>query len=96
LKLTQFEAPPKVVVRQSKRTSSAKYMGGDASAGKGFGNALMVDRVCHAVFGSWSGDIEVEDSNFKELFNLVNAVENAHQAGHLKSTELFVLTDNAG
>ena len=91
--LTKFEAPPKVV-RRSKRTASAKYMGGDAS-GKGFGNALVVDGVCHAEFGSWSEEVEAEDSNFKELYNLVNAIENAYHAGHLKATELFVFTDNA-
>jgi len=92
-KLTQFEAPPKVV-RRSKTTASAKYMGGDASD-KGFGNDLIVEGVCHAEFGCWSGDVEAEDSNFKELFNLVNAIENAYHAGHLKATELFVFTDNA-
>ena len=67
--MTQCEAPPKVV-RRSKRTASAKYFAGDAS-GKGFGNAIVVDGVCHGEFGYWSGDVEKEDSNFKELANLL-------------------------
>jgi len=30
-----------------------------------------------------------------ELANLVNGVTRAYKAGHLRSTELFVFTDNA-
>ena len=92
-KMTQFAAPPRVVWR-SRRTVSAKYFAGDAS-GKGFGNANVVDGICHGEFGYWSGDVEREDSNFKELANLVNGVERAYEAGYLKNTELFVFTDNA-
>ena len=90
--MTQCAAPPKVV-RRSKRTASAKYFAGDAS-GKGFGNAIVVDGICHGEFGYWSGDVEKEDSNFKELANLVNGVTRAYEAGYLKNTELFVFTDN--
>jgi len=92
-RMTQVAAPPKVVHR-SKRTTSAKYFAGDAS-GKGFGNAIVVDGVCHGEFGYWSGDVEKEDSNFKELANLVNSVTRAYKAGHLRSSNLFVFTDNA-
>ena len=93
VQMTQCVVPPKVV-RRSKRTGSAKYFAGDAS-GKGFGNAIVMDGICHGEFGYWSGDVEREASNFKELANLVNGVTRAYEAGHLKNTELFVFTDNA-
>ena len=66
---------------------------GDAK-GKGFGNAIVVDGICHGEFGYWSGDVEQEDSNFKELANLVNGVERAFEAVFLENTELLVFTDN--
>ena len=61
----QCEAPPKVVQR-SRKMASAKYFAGDAS-GKGLGNAIVVDGICHCEFGYLSSDVEKEDSNFKEL-----------------------------
>jgi len=92
-RMTHVAALPKVV-RRSKRTASAKYFAVDAS-GKGFGNAIVVDSVCHGEFGYWSGDVEKEDWNFKELANLVNGVTRVYKAGHLRSTDLFLFKDNA-
>lgn len=90
--LTTAEAPPKVVKRRTKM-GSARYGFGDAS-GKGFGNAIEVSGEIHAEFGQWSRELESKHSNYKELKNLVIAVENAYAKGLLVDCELFLFTDN--
>ena len=91
-KLTQPEAPPKVV-RRRKKMASASYGFGDAS-GSGFGNAIEVEGKVHSEFGEWSAEVEDKHSNYKELRNLVNAVKKAYSRGLLKDCELFLFTDN--
>ena len=90
--LTSSDAPPKVVKRRL-RTGSALYGFGDAS-GKGFGHAIEVQGEVHAEFGQWAGELEDKHSNYKELRNLVNAVEKAYAKGLLQDCELFLFTDN--
>ena len=90
--LTVAEAPPKVT-RRRKNTATVCYGVLDAS-GKGFGYALEIMGVVHSEYGQWSAEIEKEHSNYKELRNLVNAVENACLQGRLKETELYLFTDN--
>ena len=90
--LTKPEAPPKVV-RRRKKMGTAVYGFGDAS-GKGFGNAIEVGGRVYEEFGQWSGEYESKHSNYKELKNLVNAVENAYAKGLLEDCELFLFTDN--
>ena len=90
--LTSEEAPPKVIRRQSK-AGVVCYGFADAS-GKGFGSAIEVEGVLHSEYGTWNAEIESEHSNYKEMRNLVNVVENAYEQGLLKNTELYLFTDN--
>ena len=91
-KLTRSKAPPKVVRRRSKM-ARAMYGFGD-SAGKGFGHGIEVDQKLYTSFGQWCASVETMHSNYKELRNLVNAVENAYEKGLLKDSELYLFTDN--
>ena len=91
-KMTRAEAPPKVIKRRGK-VGKAFYGFGDAS-GDGYGFALEVEGKLLTEFGTWKAGFENKHSNFKELFNLVNAVETAYAAGSLKGCELFIFTDN--
>ena len=90
--LTDFDAPPKVVRRRSK-VGTVFYGFGDAS-GKGFGFCLEINGVNHSEYGKWNAVIEAKHSNYKELRNLVTAVEKAHQLGQLDNCELYLFTDN--
>ncbi len=84
--------PPLRQVRPSK-TTVATYMFGDAS-GSGFGNSLEIDHNLYYSHGQWNQDHSRESSNFRELANLVLAIQNAKEGGLLNNTELFVFTDN--
>jgi hypothetical protein len=42
----------------------------------------------------WGRDADSVSSNFKELCNLVDSIEEGVQSGELANTELFILTDN--
>ena len=90
--LTKATFPPKVI-RRKKKTSTVCYGFGDAS-GLGFGNCIEVEGVQYAKFGSWNKEVESKHSNYKELRNLVNAIEEAIDKGILKDCELFMFTDN--
>lgn len=65
-------------MRRRSKIGTALYGFGDAS-GQGFGNAIEVNGKIHSEFGQWNNEIESKHSNYKELRNLVNAVENAYQ-----------------
>jgi hypothetical protein len=86
------EQPPLRQVRPSK-TSVASYMFGDAS-GCGFGSSMWIDSDLHYVHGQWDINNAQESSNYRELSNLINAIEKASFKGLLEDTELFVFTDN--
>jgi hypothetical protein len=45
-------------------------------------------------FGHWCSEAKEESSNFRELNNLVLAVEKSWREGKLKEVELFIFTDN--
>ena len=80
--LISEEAPPKVVRRRDK-TGRAFYGFGDA-LGKGYGFSLEIDGVVHSEFGLWESSVEEKHSNYKELFNLVNAVEAGYGQDHVR------------
>jgi hypothetical protein len=92
MNLTETEAPPKVT-RRRKQAATICYGVLDAS-GKGFGYALEIEGIVYSEYGQWSVELESEHSNYKELKNLVNAVENACAHGRLQETEVYLFTDN--
>ena len=84
--------PMRRKVRPS-QTAIALYGFADAS-GKGFGSSLVVGDELVYRHGQWADAIERESSNYRELSNLVVAVEEAKEKGVLKNCELFLFTDN--
>ena len=72
---------------------TAYYGFGDASSG-GFGATIQRPDGIHGCFGLWGRDVDDASSNFRELFNLVETVEEEAGAGYLRHTELWLFTDN--
>jgi hypothetical protein len=61
----------------------------------GFGSSFSFpDGQTQYHFGSWGQDFDDTSSNFRELLNLVLALENGVTSGLLANTEVFVFTDN--
>ena len=85
--------PPIRFVR-SKCIATVPYGFGDAS-GNGFGSTFMPPNgtimFCHGV---WGTDSEATSSNYRELFNLVLALEEGLHTGSLLHSEVFIFTDN--
>jgi len=72
----------------------AVYQFGDAS-GSGFGSSLFINGSIYYRHGQWNEDFSGESSNFRELANLIHAIEDASHKGLLHEAELFVFTDNS-
>ncbi len=49
----------------------------------------------HKRFGLWGKDEEAESSNYRELCNLVDTVEDEAKEGYLKDVELWLFTDDS-
>lgn len=73
LTLFQFELPPTRVVR-STRIVTVFYGFGDAS-GSGFGDTLHTPEGVIFCAGIWGDDLQSQSSNYRELFNLTEAME---------------------
>ena len=91
--LFKEKEPVKRRVRLSQR-AVAFYGFADAS-GQGFGSMLLLGSSVRYRHGQWTVTLSEESSNFRELFNLVNAIEDAYQEGALAESELFMFTDNS-
>jgi hypothetical protein len=92
-RLTNFAEPPLRKIRCSK-TASAHYGFGDAS-GRGFGSTLKIGNRIHYEYGQWSETDSFDtSSNWKELGNLVMALERKASEGYLDDCEVFLFTDN--
>ena len=91
--LTSSESLPKQTVRP-KSSTVALYGFADAS-GRGFGSTLIVEGRVHFRHGQWSELYDESSSNYRELDNLVTAIEEAHSEGLLNNLELFMFTDNS-
>lgn len=85
--------PPRRAIRL-RSSAVAVYQFGDAS-GAGFGSSLFIDDRLYYRHGQWTGSYSDESSNFRELANLIHAIEDAHKKGLLDNAELFVFTDNS-
>jgi len=73
LHLFQHESPPIRVVR-SRQVISVLYGFGDAS-GAGFGDTFLTPQGITYRYGLWGDDLHAKSSNFRELFNLTEAME---------------------
>jgi hypothetical protein len=91
--LTQSPVPPVQRVRFSK-TASVYYGFGDASKA-GFGATIQIGDQIKYQYGQWSTEVsENESSNWRELANLVEALEREVRENELKGCEIFMFTDN--
>jgi hypothetical protein len=93
LELADGERPQLRYVR-SKCTLTAYYGFGDASSG-GFGATVQRPGGLYGRYGLWGKDDEAQSSNYRELRNLVDTVEEEAVEGHLKESELWLFTDNS-
>ena len=93
LHLAQSDEPVMRCVR-NKHTITAYYGFGDASSG-GFGSTVERPDGLHGRFGIWGSDNEDKSSNYRELCNLVETIEEEAKEGHLKDGELWIFTDNS-
>ena len=85
--------PIKRVVRR-RELITVIYGFGDASSG-GFGASVGLPQGIHGRFSVWGQDEEDKSSNYRELCNLVDTVEEEAQAGRLSNSELWLFTDNS-
>ena len=92
-KLFSLETPPLRLVR-GKSVWEAVYGFGDAS-GKGFGGSWEDRNKIHYRLGSWGSDGDGTSSNFRELKNLVQTLDEMGLKGHLTGREVFLFTDNS-
>jgi len=90
--MTSDSTPPKRFVR-SKVILSACYGFGDAS-GSGFGSAVQGPGGLWYRHGIWGTDVNKDSSNYRELRNLVETIEEGVASGSLDGAELFLFTDN--
>jgi len=91
--IMQAECPPRRLVR-SLRIAVAIYGFGDAS-GAGFGSSFVTpDGGVHFRHGLWGSDAEGQSSNYRELQNLVETIEEGMASGLLAGSEVFIFTDN--
>jgi hypothetical protein len=87
------EKIPAEVLLQAARVYTIIYGFADAS-GSGFGSTIMLNGGIHYRIGTWGPD-EDETSNFREFENVVDALREEGEAGHLQDALIFMCTDNS-
>lgn len=92
--LTTSETPTMRVVRGRNTVTGALYGFGNASFG-GFGSSIEHREGISTRFGLWGRDSEDASSNYRELRNLMEAVEEEASEGRLANAELWLFTDNS-
>ena len=90
--LTDSPTPARRVVRR-RDLVTALYGFGDASSG-GFGASMGFAQGVHGRYGIWGSDVEDKSSNYRELRNLVETIEEEVAAGRLTDAKLWMFTDN--
>jgi hypothetical protein len=93
LALTADDKPPPLAVR-CRKLAAVYYGFGDAS-GKAFGSTFQVDNEIVYRYGQWCSSMQEESSNYKELGNLVSALQEAVKDNLLADCEVFLFTDNS-
>jgi len=93
MQLFAAPTPPTRMIRcVSRRVAIYGFV--DASTAGFGGSFALPDGALWFRHGLWGRDADSTSSNFKELCNLVDSIEQGVASGELKSTELFILTDN--
>ena len=85
--------PPEVQLRVSKMLTVI-YGFGDAS-GAGFGSSFKLNLGISYRIGVYGTDVEGESSNYRELSNVVDALEEEAASGSLCNAVVFFFTDNS-
>ena len=92
--LTSMDFPPHRQVRMTKE-GRVIYGFGDASK-QGFGISVeLSDKSVLSRSGKFTTIVQEQSSNFRELLNLVEYIEDIFTQGLLDNCELFMFTDNA-
>ena len=91
--LLKGDKPPLRIIR-SDRLCQILYGFGDAS-GSAFGTTLGKGNEIFYEYGQWCTEESEQSSNWRELKNLVDALEGWIQTHHLNGSQLFIFTDNA-
>jgi hypothetical protein len=87
------DRPPIRFLRTAKIVT-VSYGFGDAS-GEGFGSTFCLpDGTTLFRHGTWGRDADSTSSNFRELHNLVDALEDGVHSGELLDSEILLFTDN--
>jgi hypothetical protein len=93
IQLTRSSTPIYRRVRCSKQGHA--YYGFYDASGRGFGATMQIGDELIFEYGQWSSeDSEGSSSNWRELGNLVMALENQVRQKGLRDCELFLFTDN--
>jgi hypothetical protein len=93
LKLLEAEQPPLNRVR-AKATAKVYYGFGDA-LGCGFGATIQIGEEIVFEYGQWTQEVtETKSSNWRELNNLVETLEQVVVTHKLQGSEIFIFTDN--
>eukprot|EP00957_Ditylum_brightwellii_P120395 9185968-Ditylum_brightwellii.AAC.1 len=90
--LTNYETPPMRLL-QGINISQALYWFGNASKG-GFGLSFSTHKGSQYHIGVWGHSLSQNSSNWHELRNLVDSLEDEGKAGHLKGIEVFLFTNS--
>ena len=85
---------PRVRVVRSSKIATAFYGFGDASS-DGFGATIERKSGVVGRYGLWATDTADQSSNFRELLNLVETIEEEGATGSLANAEIWLFTDNA-
>jgi hypothetical protein len=85
--------PPEVMIWTLK-VYNIIYGFGDAS-GKGFGSTVTSKLGTKYQIGIWALGAEGNSSNWRELENVVEALEEEAACGNLKGAVVFMFTDNS-
>ena len=92
LHLAEGDTPRMQCVRGTS-TLTAYYGFGEASSGE-FGSTVARPDGLYGRFGIWGQDAEDQSSNYCELCNLVETVEEEAMVGYLHGGELWLFTNN--
>ena len=93
LTIMKSEKPPQRLVR-GLLLAYALYGFGDAS-GAGFGSSWENNRGTRFRIGVWGKDNVDKSSNYRELCNLVESLEQMAEEERLSGTEVYFFTDNS-